>query len=106
MSNTRSKELIASMANYLNESDTYMSGGEAADYLNRNGARTSYGEEYKGGRGTYTAIGATYDYLMEQGREEEAHNVATRFTKDNAWGEYEELDDDEYYDDEYYDDEE
>ena len=49
MSNTRSKELIASMANYLNESDTYMSGGEAADYLNRNGARTSYGEEYKGG---------------------------------------------------------
>ena len=86
MSNT--KETIAKLAHYLNESDTHMSAEELADYLNRNGERTSYGEEYKGGRGTYTTIGATYDYLMDQGREEEAHNVATRFTDDNdeyAW---------------------
>lgn len=84
MSNT--KEMITSMANYLSESDTYMSAEELADYLNRNGIRTSYGEEYKGGRGTYTTISATYDYLISQGRDEEAHNVATRFTNDN--GEY------------------
>ena len=59
-----------------------MSGKELADDLNRNGYLTSYGESYKGSRGTYALIMATYRWLeSDQHLPEEASKVALAFVK-------------------------
>lgn len=52
-----------------------------AERLNSAGCLTSYGTEYRGGRGTYRLIHATYDALVAQGRHEEADAVAESYIK-------------------------
>lgn len=54
---------------------------ELAGLLNWNGFTTNYGTSFKGGRGTYTLIHATYDWLMATGRPTDADNVAKSFKK-------------------------
>lgn len=77
------KETLAKLAGFLVDNDKHMSGEELADYLNRNDYKTTRGEEYKGGRGTFKLLSSLYDTFKKEGRDEDAHNVARAFTKDN-----------------------
>jgi len=54
------KEYILKLARFLDDTETTMSVKDLAGLLNWNGFRTSYGDEFKGGRGTYTLVQATY----------------------------------------------
>jgi hypothetical protein len=59
-----------------------------AEWLNENGCRTGYGTIYCGLRGTYRTIKATYDWLMSEGRFDDAEAVACAFVNrngQNAW---------------------
>jgi len=75
------KEYIKRLATFLCENGTTMAANELAEHLNRNKFKTSYGTEYEGGRGTYTLIHATYDWLVTNGKQIEADSVASAFTK-------------------------
>lgn len=75
------KEYIKRLATFLNDNGTTMAANELAEHLNRNKFKTSYGTEYEGGRGTYTLIHATYDWLVANGQQTEADNVAKAFPK-------------------------
>lgn len=75
------KEYIRRLANFLIENGTQMSAQELAEHLNRNNFKTGYGTEYEGGRGTYTLIHATYDWLVSIGNQNDANHVANAFTK-------------------------
>lgn len=78
----RKKQHIWELAKSVIGKDTHMSGKELADDLNMNGYLTSYGEAYKGGRGTYALIRATYHWLeSDQHLPEEAGQVALAFVK-------------------------
>lgn len=72
---------ILTLAALLLERGETMPVPELADLLNQNGFQTSYGDDYKGGRGTYTLISAVYSWLMSEGRQQEANQVAEAFTK-------------------------
>ncbi len=78
------KEYIKRLATFLNDNGTIMAANELAEHLNRNNFKTSYGTEYEGGRGTYTLIHATYDWLVANGQQTEADNVAKAFPKPNG----------------------
>lgn len=80
------KEYIRRLGNFLSTNGTTMAINELADHLNRNNFKTSYGTEYEGGRGTYTLIHATYDWLVSIGKQDEANSIAGAFTRSN--GEY------------------
>lgn len=75
------KEYIKKLAIFLNENGTTMAANELAEHLNRNNFKTDYGTEYEGGRGTYTLIHATYDWLVSIGQQNEADKVAKSFPK-------------------------
>jgi len=75
------KEYIRRLATFLHDNGTTMAVTELAEHLNRNNFKTGYGAEYEGGRGTYTLIRATYDWLVSIGRQAEADNVANAFPK-------------------------
>ena len=82
-------ESTVKMARHLANNDEHMSAGELADHLNRNGYKTNSGKEYKGGRGTSRMISSIYDRLKEEGRDEDAKNVALSYTNKNdkhSWG--------------------
>jgi hypothetical protein len=49
--------------------------------MNHLGYKTSYGTEYGGGRGSYTLIHATYDWLVSQGKQGDADMVAMTYVK-------------------------
>jgi hypothetical protein len=49
--------------------------------MNHLGYTTSYATEYKGGRGSYTLIHATYDWLVSQGKQGDADMVAMTYVK-------------------------
>lgn len=83
------KEYIRNLAVFLNHNGTEMSGAELAGHLNRNGFVTGYGEKYKGKRGTYTLLDATYEWLKKEGNLEEAGMVATSFVKPDGSKAYE-----------------
>ncbi|MBA2224672.1 hypothetical protein [Thermogemmata fonticola] len=55
-----------------------------AGILNAAGHRTSYGTPYRGRRGTYRLVKATYRRLMQAGRSAEAAMVARTFTRPNG----------------------
>jgi hypothetical protein len=74
-------EYIRRLANFLQHNGTTMAANELAEHLNRNNFKTSYETEYQGGRGTYTLIHATYDWLVSIGQQDEANNVANVFPK-------------------------
>jgi len=65
----------------LGNNGTTMATNELAEHLKRNKFKTSYGTEYEGGRGTYTLIHATYDWLVANGQQSEADYVANAYPK-------------------------
>jgi hypothetical protein len=75
------KEYIKRLATFLHDNGTTMAVNELAEHLNRNKFKTGYGTKYEGGRGTYTLIHATYDWLVSIGQQTEADNVAKAFPK-------------------------
>lgn len=75
------KEYIGHLANVLVSNNATMTGEKLADHLNEIGFETSYGTQYEGGRGTYTLIHATYDWLAANGKQADADNVALAFKK-------------------------
>jgi hypothetical protein len=84
------KVYVWRLARFLAEADKVMSGSELAGHLNRNGMKTTYGERYAGGRGTYKLIGDTYKWLADgMGLREDAEKVAVSFVKDDGTYAYE-----------------
>lgn len=75
------KEYISQLAKFLVSSKTTMTGETLAEILNWNNFKTSYNSEYAGGRGTYTLIHATYDWLVANGKQQDADYVALAFKK-------------------------
>ena len=75
------KEYIKRLAIFLVDNGTTMSGEDLAKHLNWNNFKTSYGSEYQGGRGTYTLIHATYDWLVSNEKQIDANKVAIAFQK-------------------------
>ncbi len=67
-----------------------MSAEELAEHLNRNNFMTSYGEEFKGGRGTHKLIQATWRWVHDDlGLEDEAAHIAKAFVTDAGTYPYE-----------------
>lgn len=75
------KEYIRRLAEFLISTSTSMHVKELAGLLNWNGFKTNYDTHFKGGRGTYKLIHATYDWLMTTGMSKDADNVAKAFKK-------------------------
>jgi hypothetical protein len=75
------KEYIKQLAIFLVSTKTSMNGETLATLLNWNNFKTSYGSRYEGGRGTYTLIHATYDWLVKNGNQADADKVALAFKK-------------------------
>lgn len=75
------KEYITQLAKFLVATNTTMTGETLADLLNWNKFKTNYNSEYEGGRGTYTLIHATYDWLVAHENQEDADKVALAFKK-------------------------
>jgi hypothetical protein len=77
----RKKLYLWRLASFLSSNKMTMSAEELADHLNRNRFLTSYGEEYKGGRGTHKLIQETWKWVNnELGLPNEAENVAKAYT--------------------------
>ena len=57
--------------------------------MNHLGYNTTSGTEYKGGRGSYTLIHATYDWLVAQGKQADADMVAMTYVKPDGSYAYE-----------------
>jgi hypothetical protein len=83
------KEYIRQLAIFLVNTETSMSGETLATLLNWNKFKTNYNSEYEGGRGTYTLIHATYDWLIANGNQPDANNVAMAFKKPDGGYAYE-----------------
>ena len=78
----KKKLYIWHLADFLSRHEMRMSGEELAAHLNRNNFMTEYGTEYEGGRGTYTLIHATWNWLQHDLQlTEEAEKVAEAFEK-------------------------
>jgi len=76
------KLYVWQLADFLSNHDMRMSGEELADHLNRNNFLTNYGTEYQGGRGTYTLIRETWNWLQHDLQlPEEASKIAEAFVK-------------------------
>lgn len=86
---THKKEYIRRLAVSLIEKRKNMNGKELAGLLNENGFRTDYNAKYAGGRGTYTLIHATYDWLVGNDNQADADKVALAFKKPNGKYAYE-----------------
>ena len=78
------REYIRRLAEFLMSTGTSMNVQELAGLLNWNGFKTNYDSPFKGGRGTYTLIHATYDWLVSSGKTTDADNVALAFKKPNG----------------------
>jgi len=78
----KKKLYIWHLADFLSRHEMRMSGEELAAHLNRNNFMTEYGTEYQGGRGTYTLIHQTWNWLQHDLQlTEEAKKVAEAFVK-------------------------
>lgn len=62
---------------------------ELAGRLTEMGVRTPEGHLYQGRRGTYRLVSTIYDYLVGEGRHEEARTVAAAFTRPGGGYAYE-----------------
>lgn len=83
----KKKIYIWKLADFLSNNGMKMSGEELAAHLNRNNFLTNYETEYQGGRGTYTLIHATWNWLHNDLElPEEAEKIADAFVNSN--GEY------------------
>ena len=57
---------------------------DLANKLNEKGLKTTFGNEYKGGRGMYSLIRSTYYWLRENGEEETAELVVDIYTNNKG----------------------
>ena len=81
------KLYIWRLDSFLHQNGKIMSGEELADHLNRNRFLTGYGEQYQGGRGTYTLIRETRHWVNDElGLKDEAIKIEKSFV--NADGNY------------------
>ncbi len=71
---------VIDLANKLVSKGCKMTNVELAIQLNKAGLKTSYNDDYKGGRGTFNLIAATYHKLDKEGRSNERDNVAKAYT--------------------------
>jgi len=79
------KVYIWKLGAFLHSQKMAMSGDKLAEHLNRNNFLTSYGTEYQGGRGTYTLIKQTWNWLKHDLKlDDEAGSVALAFVKANG----------------------
>lgn len=86
----KKKYYIWQLAAFLSSLKMFMTGEELAEHLNRNEFLTSYGTEYQGGRGIYTLIRETWNWLQnELHLPDEAKKVAEAFVKPNGEHAYE-----------------
>lgn len=76
-------EYIRRLAVFLTTNETTMDVKNLAKHLNWNGYRTDKNELYKGGRGTYTLIHKTYDWLVSLNEQDDADAVARAYMKSN-----------------------
>ena len=84
------KLYIWRLASFLHQNDKRMSGEELANHLNRNNFLTGYGEQYQGGRGTYTLIRETWHWVNDElGFKDEAAKIAASFVKSDGSYAYE-----------------
>ncbi len=74
------KLYIWNLAKFLSDHGKVMSGAELAEHLNRNKFLTGYGAEFRGTRGTYRLIKATYEWVSgDLGLPSEAGPIAKAF---------------------------
>jgi hypothetical protein len=77
------------LAKFLHSYVMVISADELAAHLNRNGFTTGYGEEFQGGRGTYTLIRETWRWVHDDlGLEDESEAIAGAYVKpdgSHAW---------------------
>jgi hypothetical protein len=86
----RKKLYIWRLAVFLDSHNMRMSAEELADHLNRNNFMTSYGEEFKGGRGTHRLISKTTDWVHDElGLEEEAAKISRAYVTEAGTYPYE-----------------
>lgn len=85
------KIYIWKLADFFCQYSMTMSGEELASHLNRNNFLTSYGTEYRGGRGTYRLIRETWRWLHDElGLPDEARKVAEAYVMPDGRYAYEE----------------
>ncbi|MCC7302336.1 MAG: hypothetical protein IT233_06820 [Bacteroidia bacterium] len=78
----KKKLYVWQLATFLSNHNMRMSGEELADHLNRNNFLTNYGTEYQGGRGTYTLIRETWNWLQHDLQlPDQAEKIADAFVK-------------------------
>lgn len=75
------REYVSRLANFLTANGKTMNAKNLVNHLNWNDIRTQRGTKYRGGRGIYKLIHATYDWLVANGRQGDATNVAKAFKK-------------------------
>lgn len=84
------KHYIWQLASFMYNYKMTMSGEELAEHLNRNNFLTSYGTEYQGGRGTYTLIRETWNWIENDLKlPNEAKKVAESYVKPDGSYAYE-----------------
>lgn len=83
------KKIISRIANFFNENAMTMNTEQLTSILNWNELKTTYDTEYEGKRGIYRLIHVTYDWLVEQGLDDQADNIATVFRKPDGKYAYE-----------------
>jgi hypothetical protein len=85
----KKKLYVWRLAAFLGSNNMHMSGEELADHLNRNNFTTGYGEEFKGGPGTYRLISQTWRWVHDElALDDEADKIAEAYvTRDgsHAW---------------------
>lgn len=82
------RKFIASLAEFLIENNSVMTGQELQTLFNRNGIKTNWGGEYSenGGRGIHNLITQVWNYYHERQEYQTAYNIARAFVNQN--GEY------------------
>lgn len=84
------KVYLWQLADFLFLHHMMMSAEELATHLNRNKFHTQYGTEYEGGRGTYTLIRETWNWLHDElDLPNEAEKVAKAYVKPDGTYAYE-----------------
>ena len=81
-----SKEFVRDLAITLSAAGNKITGWDLAQRLNAAGLKTSYGSPYSGGRGVYTLVHATYNWLRNNGYPKIADIVAASYL--NQDGDY------------------
>ena len=79
---------VAKLAKFLADNSMRITAKTLADILTLNGIKTQYGENYSGGRGTYTFISKAYNYFCDNGDSKISKYIADAYVMPNgthAW---------------------